>query len=205
MDEWPQLGLPRYQSPICLCVLEGQLVKCKGTNVISVRKLVVAAGVEQECLARLSAADVTVWKTVLPMSWLPIDVVAHVFEAGAAVLYPNDARRIRTLGRAIARDNLSGVYRLLLRVLSVPFAIEQSSKLWSAYNDTGVTSVEYQKGAYEVRFLIAECPGFPDVVLEETAGYIEGLIELCGNRVRGVVAVRDGLDRFSFDVHWADK
>ncbi|MFH1811137.1 MAG: hypothetical protein ABIJ09_20520 [Pseudomonadota bacterium] len=178
--------------------------RSKGSNVVTVRKLVQAAGVEDALLARLSAADVDTYHATLAVSWVDIEVVARIFAAGAAVLFPGDVRSLRRLGRAIAEDNMRGMYRLILRVISIPFAIGQSARIWGTYNDAGRMTVEREPDQPRLRLVVQDYLDFPDATLEETAGYVEGVALLCGARSAQAEGWREGDRRFGWRVQWAE-
>jgi hypothetical protein len=180
------------------------MAQSKGTNIVTVRKLVDAAGAEPRVLAALRSDDVDIYRTTQAMSWVDIHAVARIFDAVAVALFPDDARRLRRLGRSIAEDNMRGMYRLILRVVSIPFAIGQSARIWSTYNDTGQVRVEREDGQPRLRLQVSDYPDFPDSALEETAGYVEGLALLCGARSADVQSWREGDRTVGWTVQWTE-
>jgi uncharacterized protein (TIGR02265 family) len=173
----------------------------KGTNVVSVRRLLQAAGREAEAVTQLDPADAETYRSTLAVAWVPIEFIARLFAAAAPVLFPGEPRAIRELGRTIARDNLTGIYRMLLRIVSIPFAIERASSLWSTYNDSGDASIT-RVGEDRARMTVANYAAFPEATVEETAGYIEGVALLCGAKSIDVQTSRPTSDSFVFDVTW---
>jgi hypothetical protein len=172
----------------------------KGTEVASVRSLVRAAGKEDALVARLGPEEVEAYRDTLAVAWVPVDFVARLFELAAAELYVGEARPLRQLGRAIARDNLTGIYRVMLRIVSVPFAIERAAALWHTYNDTGAVKTERQGD--RLLMTVSKYPAFPETALEECAGYTEGLMLMCGARNIDVKTSRPRDDAFVFDCSW---
>ena len=166
------------------------------------RAAAAAQDAESRILARLSAADASIWKTTLPMAWVPVDTVARMFVVAADVLFADDVSPLRALGRASAHDGLKGVYRMLMKVVSIPYAMEQSARLWATYNDRGAVSVEHDKRTTTAVFAVKGYPSFPDACVEETAGYIEGLVQLCGSRVTSLTHARTADGTLAFTIHW---
>jgi uncharacterized protein (TIGR02265 family) len=154
----------------------------KGTNLTSVRKLLRAAGdvIEKEFLRGLPADVAEVYQTAQAMSRVPVDKLSLIFEQAAVLLYPGRGDALRRLGRDIAIDNLTGVYKLLLKVVTVPFVISQVGKLWSTYNDEGEATVEQSADGQSAVINVRGAFDYPVPYREQTAGYIAGGAELCG-------------------------
>jgi len=174
----------------------------KGTNVVSVRRLIQAAGLEDAVVAQLKPEDAELYRGALAVDWVSIEFIARLFEAAAPALFPREPRPIRQLGCTIARDNLTGVYRVMLRVVSIPFAIERAGNLWRTYNDTGEASVTRFGDETRARMTVTGYEAFPEATLDETAGYIEGVALLCGASTADVQPLRPTADSFAFDVSW---
>ena len=172
----------------------------KGTEVVSVRNLLRAAGKEDAFVARLGPDEVELYRETLAVAWVPVDFVARLFELAAAELYVGEGRPLRQLGRAIIKDNLTGIYRVMLRVVSIPFAIQQAASLWHTYNDTGEVKVE--RTGDRLLMTVSNYPAFPEAALEECAGYTEGLMLMCGARNIEVKTSRPKHDAFAFDCSW---
>ncbi len=174
--------------------------RSKGTEVASVRGLLRAAGKEDALVARLAPDEVVLYRETLAVAWVSVDFVARLFELAAAELYVGEAGPLRQLGRAIAKDNLTGIYRVMLRIVSIPFAIQQAARLWHTYNDTGEVSVE--RNGERLLMRVSGYPAFPEATLEECAGYTEGLMLMCGARHIEVKTSRPKDDAFVFDCSW---
>ena len=172
----------------------------KGTEVVSVRNLLRAAGQEDAFVARLSPDEVDPYRETLAVVWVPVDFVARVFELAAAELYVGEGRPLRQLGRALAKDNLTGIYRVMLRIVSIPFAIQHAASLWHTYNDTGEVGIE--RMGDRLQMTVSGYPAFPEAALEECAGYTEGLMLMCGARNIEVKTSRPTHDAFAFDCSW---
>jgi hypothetical protein len=172
----------------------------KGTEVVSVRSLVRAAGKEDALVARLGPDEVALYRDTLAVAWVSVDFVARLWELAAAELYVGEGRPLRQLGRAIIKDNLTGIYRVMLRVVTIPFAIQQSANLWHTYNDTGEVKVE--RTGDRLLMTVSKYPAFPEAALEECAGCTEGLMLMCGARNIEVKTSRPRDDAFAFECSW---
>jgi hypothetical protein len=164
--------------------------KINGAGIAFARQLLRKAGdaVEQNVLAALDERERLLLLSTTTLHWLPVDEASDVCEKIAHVAYRDDRDPMYRFGFDEALDHLRGPYRLLARVLTVPFLMEQSAKLWSRYHDTGVAHCE-RDGDHLAAFCVSGYPELPDNQRRNTAGYIAGTIALTGAQD---VVVRDG-------------
>ena len=181
------------------------MANSKGTNVVTLRKLVRAKGngCEQRILARLSGEDARLYQAALALSWVPVEGLGRIFQVCAEELYPSDPEGLRRIGEQIARDNLGGVYRVLLRLATTQYALSQIGKLWKTYNDTGEVEIEYPEGESSVVIHVNRYPGLPRAYLEETAGYMIGTGRLCGAKNVSVQAEQRPPDSNRWKITWS--
>jgi hypothetical protein len=153
----------------------------KGTGVVFVRSLIKSRGaaLEQRFLAALSAEERSYYATTLEFHWIPIEVITRFFEAAAPLLYPGRADALRQIGREMAYDHLRGIYRIVLRVVTVEKVIEKSARLWSTYHQAGHAKL-LREGPNLLLFSVYDYPTLPEAFRESTCGYIAGVFELCG-------------------------
>ncbi len=158
--------------------------RSKGTNVVFLRKLMEKRGptAEADFLARLEPEEKRIFATALPISWVPSEMVAHMLEVAAATLYPNDPLGLRWIGQDLARDNLSGIYKSLLRLTTITFVIGQCAKLWNIYQEQGRAHAEKDSQENRAVVVVEEYPDLPQAFHEEIAGYILGTAEFTGVR-----------------------
>lgn len=104
-----------------------------------------------------------------------------------------DYALVRAIGAAAIRRDVTGVYRLLFKVLSEETVIRLSSKLFSTYYDVGsLTPSDIRRG--HARASYRGCAGWDKAMWEEVAGAGEELIRLAGGREPRAEIVRGGGD-----------
>ncbi len=164
----------------------------KAGTVIFIRNRLRTLGgdAERSFLAKLPPEAVASYKGALPVSWIPIAQAAILYTAAAATLYPGDREGLRKLGMEVARANFSSLYRVLLRVLTVPYMLEQAAKLWRTLHTDGTIETEVL-GPKRILVQVSNHPEFVEPVREAAAGQFAGLIELTG--ARDVRVARDDL------------
>jgi hypothetical protein len=154
----------------------------KGTNILSMRKLLGQAGQvkEQLFLSSLTPEERVAHDQTLAMGWVPVAMVDALFRKTAAALFPGDPAGLDRVGRAIAHDNLGGIYRLLLKFTTLQFVVGQVARLWGTYNDTGQVRVDWHEKAGRGVLTLTGYPGFPEGYRLETGGFMAGTAEMCG-------------------------
>lgn len=150
----------------------------KGIGILFVRTRVRAAGCEAALEAALSLEARETLRQVTASGWFPIEHATEIFTRAAPLLFPNAPSPLRELGRGLAQDNLGGVYRHLVRILSISLLLKQTAVLWRLYHNAGrATSSSQEKSATLELF---DYPEFPERFRECMCGWIAGAIELCG-------------------------
>jgi hypothetical protein len=155
--------------------------KCKGVGPLFCLKMAKDFGKETKFLSLLADEDKTALKTCLPISWMPIEFWSRCLCAAANAISGDTLTEIETglnkIGKEMAKDNLRGIYAVLARILTIPYLIGQSSKLWAQYHDTGHAWTE-QVSLNKAIFKVADYPDAPKIFLHYNTGYIYGLMEV---------------------------
>ena len=155
----------------------------KGTNIVHIRTHLRDVGQAQEELFRskLNPDDLLIYKQAMAVLWYPMDAVVRIFTEAVKVLYPQDKKPFHALGYSQAMDNLGGIYRIILSVVTPEFAISQSARLWKTYFDTGETSIASKPteipGEQDVTFIVKKYPQLPKPFLDIVEGFIHGVVE----------------------------
>lgn len=177
--------------------------RINGAGIAFARQLMRRSGsdVEQRVLASLDDAERMLLLSSTTVQWLPVEDASDVCEKVARVVYRDDVDPMYRFGFDEALDHLRGPYRLLARVLTVPFLMDQSAKLWTRYHDCGAAHCE-REGEGLAAFCVAGYPALPANQRRNTAGYIAGTIALTG--ARDVVVVDGGSpDCWRWSARWA--
>jgi hypothetical protein len=150
----------------------------------------------------LSSEDIEQLSSVLAISNVPIAYATRLYMAAAPALYPDEVVEIglRRIGRALAYDNLSGIYRLVLKVLTVRMLIEQCARLWRTYHSAGKASTRRLSDTHYL-FLVVDCPDLPERYRELVCGYIEGAVAQAGGKEPRVTKAGKPSE-WSWDVTW---
>jgi len=163
-------------------------IKAATISFIKTRMHALANGSEERLLARLQPAARTSYVGAMPISWVPMNHADSIYAAAAEILYPGVAHPIRELGRDAGRASFSSIYRVLLRVLSVPYIMEQAAKLWHTLHTHGdITAEKVEPNC--VLVTVSNHPSMGEAVRESAAGQFAVLVELTG--ARDVQVVRD--------------
>jgi hypothetical protein len=170
------------------------MAKYKAALLILMRKLFQTSGpgVEQAFLRRLTPEEIRLYQTALPITWVPIDQAERMLQAAAAALYPQDPMGLRRLGAEEAKDNLRGIYKALLQVVSVTTAMEQVARIWRTYHDEGDARADRAPNGKTGRMVVENYPRLPEVNREVLAGFITATLEMSGQK--NVRVQRDDTD-----------
>jgi hypothetical protein len=175
----------------------------KGTGVVFVRKALAAAGPAATLAVNdaLDADEQALFARTVATDWVPIEFITKLFELAAVAIHPGKVGAIRLVGRDLAYDNLAGVYRFIVRVLTIPYVMDQSAKLWHTYHRHGRPEVVRQ-GPRSVSFVVHDYPRLPERFRECMCGYIVGTLELAGGRDVAVAKYDADPDAWEFRMVW---
>src|SRR4051812_19077089 len=108
----------------------------KGVGVVFLRRQVREASPQVRAAVEGALTDVDrrAIETCTAGAWVPVELATRLAAAAAPALYPTAPDPLFCLGQALARDNLGGVYAYIVRVLTVPFLVQQTARLWGIYH-----------------------------------------------------------------------
>lgn len=175
----------------------------KGVGVVFVRTALrrVGASAEARVLEQLSAEERRLYEDVTASQWVPIEFATRLFELAAPIVHPGKPLPLRLMGRDLARDNMNGVYRVFLRVLSPQFILEQTARLWRTYHRHGSSHVE-QIGPREVDVVACGYAKLPERFRECMCGWIAETLELSGAKQVFVSKTDDDPERWRWRIRW---
>jgi|JI10StandDraft_1071094.scaffolds.fasta_scaffold124918_2 uncharacterized protein (TIGR02265 family) len=175
----------------------------KGTGVVFMRERVGRAGpaIERLFLQQLTEEERETYLRTLEFHWVPIEVITRLFEVAAPLLHPGNPQGLRLLGKAMASDHLNGVYRIVMKVVSIDSIIEKSARLWHTYHRLGKTRVD-RVGPKLLHFVVVEYPGLPENFQECMCGYISQVLELAGGTAVRVSHGAIGPGQWCWKLSW---
>lgn len=172
----------------------------KGVGIMFIKEQLKARGpeFEKEFLNRLSPGDQDMFVNCLAFTWIPIEKAAKFYELAAQVLYPGESRGLVKIGKELAKNNLGGVYKLLVMIATIPYVVKQAAQFWKAYHEAGLaTVITEQKN--QLYFIVEQYPDLPKQFHELVQGYIEAIVEFAGGKMVNVKKgepIKDGCKWF---------
>ncbi len=132
--------------------------------------------------------------------------VMQLLLAADKLLGKGDLALLRDASHQNQVNNLNGVYKALLPFASPAFILQQASKLWQRYHDTGrVTAEKVAPGRVIIKLL-----DYPDIPLHhgpEIEGAFEGLLQVAKARhvaTRHTQCVNQGAGWCEWEVTWEE-
>jgi hypothetical protein len=154
--------------------------KTKGTGIVWLRELIEYKGAEaeQQMAKALSPEDYKNYRIAMPINWISEESATNIYRAAGNILFAEKANVLEEVGRGMAKNNMTGIYSIFLKFVTIPFMLKQASRLWKTYHDSGKTSVEEAQGQNRIIFKVSEFPELPKDMRQVLRGYILGLSEL---------------------------
>jgi hypothetical protein len=176
----------------------------RGVGVTILRSLFIRRGRQAEkiFIASLNETEFHYYHTGLSINWLPLEISALLHQKAAPVLYPGDPHGLRHIGHAQAQDNLRGIFRPLLKIMSVSFAMRQIDKIWRANCKQGRIRVEVSLDKGEAVMSMEAYPSLPSVMLDVIAGYTQSGLELVGAKEVRVEPARSNPEQWKWLIYW---
>lgn len=123
-------------------------------------------------------------KGVLPHAWVPYSLYVELNVEADRVLGRGDLELCREMGRYGARVNLPTLYRIFLRMGSVPFMLRKAAKLWNVHYDSGSIDVEVLPGE-SARLTISDFDEPHRAHCLSVLGWAEGAAAITGASIVG--------------------
>lgn len=175
----------------------------KGAGVIVIRSQLrsKAENLEGQLLAALNDSERQCHDRLVATDWVPIGFATRYFELAAPLIHGKQPDALRLTGRDLARENLRGTYRHIVRVLSVPTVIAQTARFWDTFHRRGRCRVE-QREPGSVSLVIEDYPELPERFREFLCGWILGAAELTGCKDASVVKFDNHPNAWRFAIRW---
>ncbi|MCD4813222.1 hypothetical protein K8S19_05970 [bacterium] len=177
----------------------------KGSGVVANRDILreINPVLEEKLFELLTPEERKIYETAIPVAKFPAPVVAAIFEKSAAVVFPGDPQAVFKMGKKRAKIALHGIYKVFLKITTVPYLISKTTQLWSAFHDQGKMWVEKESEKKAIVFL----SGYPELIpsfLETTAGFMAGAMEISGAKNVHIDIKTEQKDPWKWIVTWEE-
>jgi hypothetical protein len=116
----------------------------------------------------------------LPQSWVPLEDINPLWTQSLTGLFDGDLHKLFELGRLQLRADMSGIYRVFLRVASPGFVADRASAIYSVYGQHCGALAVVDRAERRLDIAVTQRP-LPSVALYEyLRGSIAGALELTG-------------------------
>jgi hypothetical protein len=118
-------------------------------------------------------------RTTMPQSWVPLEDINPLWTESLS-LFDGDLHKLFELGRLQLRADMSGIYRVFLRVASPGFVADRAAAIYGVYgqNCGALTVVNRFEGGLDIAVTERALPSTP--LYEYLRGSIFGALELTG-------------------------
>lgn len=143
---------------------------------------------------------------IAAVAFVDYPAVMQLLVAADKVLGKGDLALLREASFKNQEANLNGVYKALLPFASPAFILQQASKLWQRYHDTGRLTAE-KVGPGRVTIKLVDYKDIPPHHGPEIEGAFEGLLHFAkaqGVGTRHTRCVLDGAPWCEWDVTWSE-
>lgn len=141
---------------------------------------------------------------IVPGGWYPIAWYKELLHAARRVT-GEGKELIHEIGRQCTRDDMSGIYSMLAKLISPQSLFSLSQRVFSSYYSTGsVEVIESRKGYTHARW--KDCYQFDENMWAEILGSSAQLLEVGGARnvrARILSGGSDGADVMEAAAHWS--
>jgi hypothetical protein len=159
--------------------------------------------VAKKARAGLDADTVRLFDTCLPMTWVNVLAADRILQGVALAAHPGNPEGTFLLGRRLARDTMSTVYKVLLSVTTIPFAVKQTARLWGTFHRRGTAVTVREGDAKEATMVVSGYPEFPEVVRQNVAGFVTGILDLTGAANPHVQHDGSNPEAWRFEARWS--
>jgi len=130
----------------------------------------------------------------LAQEWIALETIAPLYTMSLDGLFDGDTERLYELGRQQLRNDMSGIYRVFLRIASPAYVAEKTGAIYAVYaRDCGTLSV-VGRTDHSLDIRVAD-RAFPSpAFFEALRGSIAGALELTGVKDLHVVTIEDAKD-----------
>ncbi|MCD4812847.1 DUF2378 family protein [bacterium] len=178
---------------------------CKAAGVIHTRTLLRAKGEKTEhyFLDQLTSEEKNLYQTAMPVSMLPLETAMKFYSLAVPLVYMGSSIQdgLTSLAYDTAKNNLQGIYKILVRFSSPETVIKQTAKIWKTYHSKGA-AVSEQLGPQQGRFTLTGYPDIPDGFEYIMDGFIQAMVEMTGVKTIEITHNLSNRDSMTWDIQW---
>jgi len=182
-------------------------LKAAGFNslIAVLRGMVSAPAFEDFVTALPPACAALIRQPPLAVSWISLEDTAPLHPVAFDRLFAREPAKMCELGRLQLRADMTGIYRLAIRIASPAYMAERSSKIYAMYTRGSGTlrTVVDQPGRIEI--LVEDRPFASSALYHYMRGTMLGVFELTGVKRVSVTIVEGGGNspRCLFRIIWS--
>jgi len=165
--------------------------KVKATNTLTLKKLLGSKHPELEAKlkAELSPACLNIYAYSTVSTWITDVEEQEILAIGARLLFPHLPTAMVQLGRMLALETMSGIYRVFFRIPSVSFVMKRTANMWRMFNAAGNARTD-DLGPGRAVMTVTDAMDFEPYQCDLVTGYIQAVLELAG--AKGINVTFDG-------------
>ena len=140
---------------------------------------------------------------VLPLEWYPAELTAALHVAIRDTLGAGSWGESQRISREAAIVELTGVYRIILRVVQYDTVWDRMERMWPQYYDAGEARW-VDRGRGHARAEFRGVAGFNEGMWGSVAGRIEILLEMTGARAAAVTVKNPSSTHATIEALWLE-
>jgi hypothetical protein len=141
---------------------------------------------------------------IVPGGWYPVALYKDLFRA-VRTATGEGKELVHEIGRQCTRNDMSGIYSVLAKLISPQSLFSLSQRVFSNYYSLGAVKVtESRQGYSHAKW--TGCTGFDENMWTEILGSCVQLLEIGGAshvRARVLSGGQDGMDHMEAAAHWS--
>jgi hypothetical protein len=174
----------------------------KAADLVTLRKELTERDPEALAKVRARMTDElrTVFDGAVASTWIPDPQLVAIYGHFCAVLMPGVLAPYTQLGRRVASQSYTGVYRVFLSIPSTSFVIGRAAAMWAAYHSTGTATVETVPGGVE--YVVRGAEPIRREMIDYISGHILAIAELTRAKDARVAAKLDEPGVLRWLIRW---
>jgi hypothetical protein len=177
------------------------MLKTKGTDIVIIRKVLKTEKKADLFIRKLSPELREVYNRIITSTWYSVEHATKLFDAAAEVFFPDEPDQFQSLGKMMAHETFSGVYRIFLKIPTLHFILQRVSNVWKMYFNCGKARVE-KKGKCKLLFIVEQFPEMPRNMRKICEGYFAEVLDIVGIQGYKIVHYEDNAKQWRWSIEW---